>query len=205
MKYVTSIIYVILGGLVVYLLMNRCQPKVTPPPVDITDHRLDSMAIVIDTVLARAYERDSAAMVRDSVSRALIAYYKNKSENVRPRAEILIIDGSASDSLVAYQDSTLFAQGKYITELEYNNDKWKFDFLELDSAWKVKESVYVENLTGSEKEVETLTKDLDDEKSKRITIGPYVGYGVGPKGAQPTIGIALQYNIIKFKTKRKTR
>lgn len=36
------------------------------------------------------------------------------------------------------------------------------------------------------------------EKNKNWGIGPYIGYGIGSNGLTPTVGVGLQYNVLKF-------
>lgn len=39
---------------------------------------------------------------------------------------------------------------------------------------------------------------FEKERRKRVSFGPYVGYGVSKEGLSPGIGVSVQYSIFKF-------
>ena len=58
--------------------------------------------------------------------------------------------------------------------------------------------VYSLNPYSKVKQIKSFTVD-DRQKKSKISIGPFVGFGVTGKGTlQPTIGVGLQYNLIRL-------
>ena len=58
--------------------------------------------------------------------------------------------------------------------------------------------IYSLNPYSKVKQIKSFTVD-DRQKKSKISIGPFVGFGVTGKGTlQPTIGVGLQYNLIRL-------
>ena len=72
-----------------------------------------------------------------------------------------------------------------------------------DSTYKVQISGINPNLDFIEVYPRTVTQYINRVekvylKPKKWGIGPQVGYGIGPNGLQPYIGIGVQYNVFQF-------
>lgn len=65
-------------------------------------------------------------------------------------------------------------------------------------AWVSGYKVRLDSIrTYTQRDVVTIRENIK-EKPKRLHIGLQAGYGVGPRGVQPYIGIGVTYSIISF-------
>lgn len=120
----------------------------------------------------------------------------------RPKVES-IVKGDKTVQRVSYKDKYLDLEGivsdtplfKYsirdsLLFTTYTKKKWllgrKETFID---AYSPNPASKIENLTGLRVSV---------EKPKRFGIGPYIGFGYNGQEWKPSVGLSLQYSIIKF-------
>lgn len=104
-----------------------------------------------------------------------------------------------ADSLIALNEKIIHNQ-----ELQLHKLNQALDIYENQTVPNLQSQVEIyenkvfsleEIMASRKREHETEIKKL---KAKRITIGPYVGYGMTPNTLQPSVGVAITYALIRF-------
>ena len=164
------LLFVLLPMLVVMLLFDRCIEEQTEMQ---ESYRDTIKTTIIDTI---PYYTPTP---RDSV---VVRYITERL----PNAERDTISGDVN--IGTKTDSTEVVIP--IEQREYEDSTYH--------AWVSGYRVRLDSIrTYTQRDVVTIRENIK-EKPKRWHIGLQAGYGVGPRGVQPYIGIGVTYSIISF-------
>ena len=164
------LLFVLLPMLVVMLLFDRCIEEQTGKQ---ESYRDTIKTTIIDTI---PYYTPTP---RDSV---VVRYITERL----PNAERDTISGDVN--IGSKTDSTEVVIP--IEQREYEDSTYH--------AWVSGYRVRLDSIrTYTQRDVVTIRENIK-EKPKRWHIGLQAGYGVGPRGVQPYIGIGVTYSIISF-------
>lgn len=104
-----------------------------------------------------------------------------------------------ADSLIMIKDSIILAQEQSIHKLTDVVARYELSVIpNLNTQIKLLNDQISENEKLYAIREEEHRIEIAKIRRKRITVGPYAGYGATPQNLQPSIGIALSYAIFRL-------
>ena len=161
-----------------------------------------------------AIHKDSAAWERasrnrsDSASAVKIASlvakdkkFTKQSKDLREPVQPLIDSIQALGAFVGAQDSTLAVRQGIIVRQGKRIQSDSVSFLKESDHLKEENLKTVEALGTAILLADNFQErylKAEKQAKKKFTVGPYVGYGVSKDGLSPSIGVSVQFRLLRF-------